>query len=149
MFGNQQVFMDQLDADSATAQNELGTLRYEDGNRYMYVQNAASTDTVDKQAVIFLHAADYTITPTCVATKPIAGIAQSVISAGQYGWIQVGGMADATNRASDVDDGVQAYCASTTGVLAAIDGTAQGSAVIVAYGVADATSNVAKVYINL
>lgn len=149
-YGIQQIFPDQLTDTNTSAVNELGTLRYEGGNRYMYVQNGNTATAISDQcAVAYMNAADFTVTPKTVLGGQIAGIAIADIAASSYGWIQVGGFADCTNHAGDVDDMVQAYCMTTAGVIAAVDGTNQATAAVIGYGVADATSNIAKVYINL
>jgi hypothetical protein len=150
-YGLQQIFPDQLTDTNASAVNALGTVRFENGNRYLYVQNGnASTTLADQACCTYMAAGDYTVTPKTVAKGPVAGVAICDIAASYYGWIQTGGFADCTNRASDVDDGVIGYCIGTTGVIAAVDSTAQaGDMFYVGYGVADATSNVAKIYIDL
>jgi len=139
--GLQQVFFDQLTTSDGTKNAELGTERWSDGNKFVYVYNSSASNIVANQAVAF-EGYGFSVTPTTVAAKSMAGIAETAIATLNYGWLTQKGFCDATVTgtitANDVLD-----INTTGGVLS--DGTVN----VQAYAVADATSNVAKVYINL
>lgn len=138
--GLQQVFSDQLTDSDGTKRAELGVERWSDGNKYRYVYNNSASNIVKNQAVAW-EGYGFSVTPTTVAEKCIAGIAPIAIATKNYGWLTQEGFLDATTTGTiTANDVLQVN--STAGVLG--DGTNN----IIAHAVADATSNVAKVYIN-
>lgn len=94
-------------ANDSTARNTPGTLAMdpETGSIYRYVQIAStSTPTTVEGAVCWLDAipasGSYVVTPDVSdalntgSTPKVVGVAQSVITAGNYGWILVSGIGE-------------------------------------------------------
>lgn len=93
-------------ANDSTAKNKPGSLAVDPdtGSIYRYVQiSSAATPTTVEGAVCFLDAVpasgSFVVTPDvsdalCATTPFVVGVAQSVITAGNYGWILVSGIGE-------------------------------------------------------
>ncbi len=95
-YGIKQTFPDKITDSSTTAQNGLGSLRFDGGNVYRYVQ--ASDALVARNFVSFVANAavgteDYIVVKGSATVTAPAGVAIGVIAANSYGWIQIGGAA--------------------------------------------------------
>lgn len=94
-YGIKQTFEDKITDTSTTAQNGLGTLRFDGSKVYRYVK---ATDAVTQRAIVS-HVAngtagtdDWTVVKGSATVTAPAGVAIGAIAADSYGWIQVGGI---------------------------------------------------------
>lgn len=125
-----------LTSDSATAENQLGTLRTEWSTTdsclktYKYVLTASDTTVANGTALGFSDTLGHTASLDCTdydENQPL-GVGIGVITAGQYGWVQTKGYHSAvlTNGDDDIADGDHVILdASTDGV---VDSVAAGTA---------------------
>jgi hypothetical protein len=106
------------------------------GGSYKYVQfKAASAQSNAKgQLLFYATAADEEVhiatpDPTTAALSRIAGVALNAVTKGNYGFIQVDGLATIRTKSSvtDTTDGVHAVAVSDT--VGKVDGIADGTAV--------------------
>lgn len=144
--GLQQVFFDKITDSGTTATTELGTERWKDGNKYVYVKNSSASNAVVNQAVKWEDTADFSISPATVAGGPAAGLCETAIDTLTYGWLGQKGFFDSTTTGT-ISAGETLVINSTAGVLS--DATALTGDLVVGYAVADGTANTSKVFINL
>ena len=115
--GIKQTFPSNLTDSSTTVENELGTLRFDGGNIYQYVQasdTTVATNVVSWVANSAVGTNDYKVYVAIGSVTAVAGVAVGSIATNSYGWIQVAGVAEC------IGDG---DIAGLVQVISATDGT--------------------------
>lgn len=135
-----------LDAVDTTPAFDVGTVgQADDGKRYKYIvysEEAAATAGVAGEVAYYV-AADttgYTVTSDLSASDEVgAGVLQAALSDGQYGWVQVTGVATLSIELTAENDG--APYTPTGSADGSLDVTAAFTDSVCAYGL-DTSANI-------
>lgn len=112
-----------VSANDSTQKEELGILRFEGAKLYRYVKGTAANITAGQACSYAADSSTSIITTAAASTataQSVAGIAETAITSGSFGWLTVSGPATAL-----VDTGARVHdCltgATTAGALAAVN----------------------------
>jgi hypothetical protein len=140
--GLREVFGESVSAVTATAPADLspGTIRYEDGERYLYVYNGGGQQILPGYAVRQSGSSGYTVTVTSTAALsiPIGVVKHSTLAVGSYGWVLKNGTGKfvaATNDSFAIGNGLVLGADGTFGNPAGYKTVATGSSGINNIGV--------------
>lgn len=142
-YGIKKIFATPLDANDSTAKEEVGTLRFEGGKIYKYIQynqGAAGVDAVAGNIAYYYAAggvgdgsyANGIVTSDLSDSAEIgAGVLQAALTADYYGWIQIKGPAIITPALTAGADGDPLTATGATD--GTLDVSALATDVVVAY----------------
>lgn len=90
--GLQQLFEESVSAVTATNSVELGTERWEDGRKYVYMYNKSTSTASTKYGVVYSASSGYSVTISSVGGEQLAGVVYNAdIPPTEYGWVCVKG----------------------------------------------------------
>ena len=96
-YGQQEILGESVSAVTATPSVELGTERFLDGNKYVYVYNKSTSTASVNYGVVYSAASGYSMTVSSVSGDMLAGVVvHNDIPATYYGWVCTRGFVDAT-----------------------------------------------------
>ena len=83
----QTTFYDKVTANDVAQKYPLGTLRVEGNKKYRYVKTAGAIDANDAVA----YTAAFTVNDAFASGQIAAGVCETALSSGYYGWMTVSG----------------------------------------------------------
>lgn len=93
--GLQPLILESVSAVTATPSIELGTERWENGRKYVYMYNKATSTATVGLGVVYSAASGYSVTISSVAGEYCAGVVREAdIDPAYYGWIVTKGHVD-------------------------------------------------------
>lgn len=94
-YGLQQVFEESVSATTATPSIQLGTERWENGKKYVYVYNKSTSTAATKYGVVYSAASGYSVTVSSVIGELCAGVVvHTDLQPTTYGWVCTRGHVD-------------------------------------------------------
>ena len=120
-YGLQQVFEESVSAVTATNTVELGTERWQDGVKCIYVYNKSTSTAAVKHGVVYSASSGYSVTVSCVAaagTRCAGVVVHTELDPSDYGWIAVKGNVHVTSSGlSAIVQGDKIYMDGETGTF--------------------------------
>ncbi len=101
-FGRPQTFNESVSAVTATNTVELGTIREQGGDRYVYVYNAGNSQANPGLLLTITALTGYSVTiSTTTSISPVFGVVKhATMTTGTYGWMLTKGQAPLRAEAS-------------------------------------------------
>jgi hypothetical protein len=87
-YGLQQVFEESVSAVTATPSIAIGTERWVNGKKYVYVYNGSTSTASVKYGVVYSANSGYTVTVSSIVAESLAGVVvHTDIPTINYGWV--------------------------------------------------------------
>lgn len=117
-FGRPWTFTESVSAVTATNTVELGTIREQGGDKYVYVYNNGNSQASPGQCVTISALTGYSVTvSTTTSISPVFGVVKhATMTTGTYGWLLVAGQAPIRAEANTGLAVADAVVAGTDGV---------------------------------
>lgn len=101
-YGLQQLFEESVSAVTATPSVQLGTERWENGRKYIYMYNKSTSTANATYGVVFSASSGYSVTISSIGGEGIAGVVREAqIGPHEYGWVMVKGHTNLQLGAND------------------------------------------------
>jgi hypothetical protein len=101
-YGLQQAFDESISAVTATPSNKIGTERWENGRKYIYMYNKSTSTCNVEYGVVFSASSGWSVTASSIGGESIAGVVRNAqLEPTTYGWVMVKGHTDLKLGAND------------------------------------------------